>query len=178
MDLLFKKGVLLELKKLAKVLEDRGCTVLVAMWNPELGLKIDDVKVRHGSDAVAKIMSEAQPYAQWLKSIENQINNIVESPDTSDTSSKTKSKKPPTPREIAAQLAEEYRPDWKYHEEQQTWRGWTGKCWEKIKPGPFKSLIVTTLDAKGVNYSGIEYVNNVIEMLSVLPAGGLLADVG
>ncbi|WP_333148034.1 MULTISPECIES: DUF5906 domain-containing protein [unclassified Microcoleus] len=66
---------------------------------------------------------------------------------------------------MAAQLAEEYRPQWKYHEEQQTWRGWTGKCWEKIKPGPFKSLIVTTLDAKGVNYSGIEYVNNVIEML-------------
>ncbi|MEG3967187.1 hypothetical protein QUA00_05965 [Microcoleus sp. T2B6] len=62
-------------------------------------------------------------------------------------------------------MAEEYRPQWKYHEEQQTWRGWTGKCWEKIKPGPFKSLIVTTLDAKGVNYSGIEYVNNVIEML-------------
>ncbi|MEG4324711.1 DUF3854 domain-containing protein [Microcoleus sp. herbarium5] len=165
MDLLFKKGVLLELKKLAKVLEDRGCTVLVAMWDKELGLKIDDVKVNHGSEMVKKIMAEAQPYAQWLKNLENQINNTLESPDKSDTSSKTRSKKTPTPREIAAQLAEEYRPHWKYYEEQQTWRGWTGKCWEKIKPGPFKSLIVTTLDAKGINYSGIEYINNVIEML-------------
>ncbi|MEG4396372.1 DUF3854 domain-containing protein [Microcoleus sp. BROC3] len=165
MDVTTKKEVRLEIKKLVKALEQRGCTVLVAMWNPELGLKIDDVKVKHGSEMVKKIMAEAQPYAQWLKNLENQINSTVESVVSGDSDVPTRRRKPPTPREIAAQLAEQYRSHWKYHEEQQTWRGWTGKCWEKIKPGLFKSLIVTTLDAKGINYSGIEYVNNVIEML-------------
>jgi putative DNA primase/helicase len=109
---------------------------------------MDDFIQKKGIEAFRAILIKAQPVD-------------TESHDTSDR----KTKKPSTPREIAAQLAEEYRPHWKYHEEQQTWRGWTGKCWEKIKPGPFKSLIVTTLDAKGINYGGIEYVNNVIEML-------------
>ncbi|MEG4489409.1 DUF3854 domain-containing protein [Microcoleus sp. D2_18a_B4] len=165
MDVLIKEGVLLELKKLVKALEARGCTVLVALWNPELGLKIDDVKVKHGSDAVAKIMSEAQPYAQWLKSIENQINNIVESPDTSDNDAPTKKKKPLTPRETAARLAEQYGHRWKYDDEQKTWRIYSGKHWEKVGIGPFKSLVKTTIDAKNINYSGIEYINNLVELL-------------
>ena len=161
MDVLFKKEVQLELKKLVKALEQRGCIVLIAMWNPELGLKIDDVKVNHGPEMVAKIMADAIPYSQWLKNLEAQISSTGEARDTRTATVK----KPPTPQEIAAQLAEEYQPQWKYHEAQQTWRGFTGKSWEKIGVGEFKSLIVRTLDAKGIKYSGIEYVNNVIEML-------------
>ncbi|MEG4169212.1 MULTISPECIES: DUF3854 domain-containing protein [unclassified Microcoleus] len=140
-------------KTLTKALKAYGCEVLsvTGSWRSEDGKGMDDFINSQGIETFRAVLMKAS--------------NVVESPDTSDTSSTTRSKKTPTPREIAAQLAEEYRPHWKYHEEQQTWRGWTGKCWEKIKPGPFKSLIVTTLDAKGINYSGIEYVNNVIEML-------------
>ncbi|MEG5174895.1 DUF3854 domain-containing protein [Microcoleus sp. B3-D7] len=142
--------------KLTKVLKSYGCPVLSVTGHWEPGEKgetkgMDDFIQNKGIEAFRAILIKAE--------------NIAESPGFGDNRSPVKGKKPPTPREIAAQLAEEYRPHWKYHEEQQTWRGWTGKCWEKIKPGPFKSLIVTTLDAKGVNYGGIEYVNNVIEML-------------
>ncbi|MEG5066767.1 DUF3854 domain-containing protein, partial [Microcoleus sp. B3-A4] len=73
MDVLTKKEVRLEVKKLVKALGKCGCNVLVAMWDKELGLKIDDVLVKHGPEMVHKIMSEAQPYPQWLKSLEAQI---------------------------------------------------------------------------------------------------------
>jgi len=69
MDVLTKKEVRLEVKKLVKALEQRGCIVLIAMWNPELGLKIDDVKANHGAEMVKKIMADVVPYAEWLKSL-------------------------------------------------------------------------------------------------------------
>jgi predicted P-loop ATPase len=92
MDVLIKKEVQREVKKLAKALEQRGCNVLVAMWNPELGLKIDDVKVNHGEEMVKKIMADAIPYAQWLKNLEAQFSDSAEAPDTSDSKQKNKSK--------------------------------------------------------------------------------------
>jgi len=162
MDILIKKEVQCEVKKLAKALEQRSCKVLVAMWDPELGLKIDDVKVNHGEEMVKKIMADAIPYAQWLKNMEAQVSDIDE---PHDTWNENKTKKPPTPRAIAKRLAEEYGEKWKYHNEQKAWRIWTGKCWEKAEIGAFKSLVKTTIDAKGINYGGIEYINNVIELL-------------
>jgi predicted P-loop ATPase len=92
MDVLIKKEVQREVKKLAKALEQRGCTVLVAMWNPELGLKIDDVKVNHGEEMVKKIMADAIPYAQWLKLLEAQFSDSAEALDTSGSKQKNKSK--------------------------------------------------------------------------------------
>jgi putative DNA primase/helicase len=162
MDVLIKKEVQCEVKKLAKALEQRSCNVLVAMWDPELGVKIDDVKVNHGEEMVKKIMADAIPYAQWLKNMEAQVNDIDK---PRDTSNEKKTKKPPTRRETAKRLAEEYGDKWKYDNEQKVWRIWTGKCWEKAEIGAFKSLVKTTIDAKGINYDGIEYINNVIELL-------------
>jgi putative DNA primase/helicase len=162
MDVLVKKEVQCEVKKLANALEQRECKVLVAMWSPELGLKIDDVLVNHGPEMVKKIMADAIPYAQWLKNLEAQFNDIGEARDTGDG---RKTKKPPTRREIAIKLAEQYGDKWKYDNEQKTWRVWTGKCWEKAEIGAFKTLVKTTVDAKGIGYDGIEYINNVIELL-------------
>ena len=162
MDLITKKEVRLEVKKLVKALEQRSCNVLVAMWNPELGLKIDDLLVNHGEEMVRKIMADSVPYPQWLKNMEAQFSDIAEAHDTGE---KKKTKKPPTRREVATRLAEQYGEKWKYDNEQKIWRIWTGKCWEKAEIGAFKSLVKTTIDAKAINYDGIEYVNNVIELL-------------
>lgn len=162
MDVLVKKEVRLEVKKLAEALEQRGCNVLVAMWDPELGLKIDDVKVNHGEEMVKKIMADAIPYAQWLKSMEAQFSDIDESRDTRD---EKRAKKPPTPRETAIPLAEEYRSRWQYDNKQKAWRVWNDKCWEKTEIGVFTSLLQTVLDAKNVPYNGIEYINNVLALL-------------
>ena len=160
MDVLTKKEVRLEVKKLVKALEKCGCNILIAMWDKELGLKIDDVLAKHGSEMVHKIMNEAQPYPQWLKNLNAQMDSL-----TADSGEKKSNPKPPTPRATAAQLAEQYGDRWKYDDEQKTWRLWTHKHWEKVNIGAFKSLVKTTIDAKGIDYSGIEYINNIVELL-------------
>jgi putative DNA primase/helicase len=162
MDVLIKKEVQHEVKKLAKALEQRGCNVLVAMWTPTLGLKIDDVKVNHGEEMVKKIMADAMPYAQWLKNLEEQVSDIGESRDTSDN---RKTKKPPTARETAIELAGEYQPTWKYDNEQKTWRIWNDKCWQKTEIGNLTSLLQTVLDAKNIPYPGSAYIKDVRELL-------------
>jgi putative DNA primase/helicase len=124
MDVLIKKEVRFEVKKLAEALEKRNCSVLVAMWDPALGLKIDDVLVNHGEEMVKKIMADAIPYSQWLKNIEAQFSDIDESRDTRD---EKRAKKPPTPRETALPLAEEYRSRWQYDNKQKAWRVWNDK---------------------------------------------------
>jgi putative DNA primase/helicase len=162
-DLAFKSGVQQALKALATVLENKGCIVSVAIIPLELESKgIDDVRVKHGEEMVKKIMADAIPYDQWLKNMEAQVSDIDE---PHDTWNEKKTKKPPTRREMAKRLAEEYGDKWKYDNEQKVWRIWTGKCWEKAEIGAFRSLVKTTIDAKGINYDGIEYINNVIELL-------------
>jgi len=160
MDVLTKKEVKSEVKKLVKALEARGCNVLVAMWDKELGLKIDDVLVKHGPEMVKKIMSEAQPYPQWLKSLEAQMKEPTASEDAP-----AKAKKPPTPQDITARLAEEFGHQLKYDEEQQNWRKWDGKSWGKIGLGAFRSWLKNTLDGKGVKYGGSAYLEDVRKLL-------------
>ncbi len=162
MDVLIKKEVQREVKKLAKALEQRSCNVLVAMWDPELGLKIDDVKVNHGEEMVKKIMADAIPYAQWLKNMEAQVSDIDE---PHDTRNEKKTKKPPTPQVVTARLAEEFGHQFKYDEEQQTWRKWSGKHWEKMGLGAFRSWLKKTLDGKGVNYGGSAFLEDVRKLL-------------
>jgi putative DNA primase/helicase len=163
MDILSKKQVQLALKKLATVLVQRGCIVTVAMWDPALGLKIDDVKAKHGEEMVKKIMADAIPYSQWLKNLEAQMNSAES--ESRDTRGEKRANKPPTPRETALPLAEEYRSRWQYDNKQKVWRVWNDKCWEKTEIGVFTSLLQTVLDAKNVPYNGIEYINNVLALL-------------
>jgi putative DNA primase/helicase len=136
-DLAFKAGVQQALKALATVLENKGCIVSVAIIPLELESKgIDDVRVKHGEEMVKKIMADAISYSQWLKNIEAQFSDIDESRDTRD---EKKTKKPPTPQVVTARLAEEFGHQFKYDEEQQTWRKWSGKHWGKMGLGAFRS---------------------------------------
>lgn len=162
MDVVTKKEVQLELKKLVKALEKRRCNVLVAMWDKELGLKIDDVKVKHGPEMVKKIMDDAVPYAQWLKNLEAQVNNSV----SEDSSKSEKTKRPPTPRETAAEVAEQYGNSWKFDNEQKTWRIWNNREWEKIEIGNLETLLQTVIDAKNINYTGDAYLTDVLKLLT------------
>jgi len=78
---------------------------------------------------------------------------------------KTTEKKPPTPRRIAAKIAEDYGHKWKYDNEQKTWRIWNDKCWEKIEIGAFTSLVKTTIDARNIYYRGSAYIEDVRKLL-------------
>jgi putative DNA primase/helicase len=163
-DLAFKSGVQQALKALATVLNKKGCIVSVAIIPLELESKgIDDVRVKHGEEMVKKIMADAIPYSQWLKSLEAQVSNSES--EARDTRGEKKANKPPTPRETALPLAEEYRSRWQYDNKQKAWRVWNDKCWQKTEIGVFTSLLQTVLDAKNVSYNGIEYINNVLALL-------------
>ncbi|MEG4589091.1 DUF3854 domain-containing protein [Microcoleus sp. MOSTC5] len=74
--------------------------------------------------------------------------------------------KPITPRETAAQIAEEYGHHWKFDNEQKAWRIWTGKEWEKIEIGNFETLLMTVIDAKNIPYSGDAYLTDVLKLLT------------
>ncbi|MGL5195467.1 MAG: hypothetical protein ACRC8Y_17945, partial [Chroococcales cyanobacterium] len=73
--------------------------------------------------------------------------------------------KPPTPRELAMEIAEKYQPYWKYHNEQKVWRQWTGKCWESVEEEAFGQDVFNEVESRRINYSTDRYIQNVIQTL-------------
>ena len=165
MDVLTKKEVRVEIKKLVKVLEERGCTVLVAMWNPELGLKIDDVLVKHGPEMVKKIMADAVPYPQWLKSLEAQMKES----DSSTVEGKKKEKKElPPPSRIAEKLGEIYRDKLAWESEYQLWRHYGAKydgLWGVETEETVKGLIHAHLRSQDLPGFAAGYVSSIATIL-------------
>ncbi|MEG4294906.1 DUF3854 domain-containing protein [Microcoleus sp. C2C3] len=150
MDVLTKKEVRLQVKKLAKALEQRNCTVLVATWNPELGLKIDDVKVHHGAEMVKKIMADAIPYAQWLKNLEAQVS------EARDTGDEKKGKQLPPPSKVAAELGEIYREKLAWESEYKLWRQYAGKfngAWSVATNETVRGLIHAHLRSQNLPFN-------------------------
>jgi len=74
--------------------------------------------------------------------------------------------KPPTPRQLARQLAEDYGQIWKFDNETKTWRIWTGKHWERTDDGNFRTLVKTTIDARNTQYKGSSYITDVLSLLT------------
>ncbi|MEG5164458.1 DUF3854 domain-containing protein [Microcoleus sp. AT3-A2] len=164
MDVLTKKEVRLEIKKLVKALEKRGCNVLIAMWNPELGLKIDDVKVKHGPEMVHKIMSEAQPYPQWLQALEAQMKES----DSGTVEGKKGKKELPPPSAIAEELAEIYRDKLAWESEYQLWRHYSAKhegLWDIETPETVRGLIHAHLRSKDLPGFNAGYVSSIATIL-------------
>jgi putative DNA primase/helicase len=162
MDVLTKKEVRLEVKKLTKALEERGCNVLVAMWNPELGLKIDDVLVNHGPEMVKKIMADAVPYSQWLKNLEAQVSEPAKG------EVKKKGKELPPPSVIAEELAETYRDKLAWESEYQLWRRYGAKrdgVWDIETVESIRGLIHAHLRSKGLPGFNSGYVSSVATIL-------------
>jgi putative DNA primase/helicase len=112
---------------------------------------------------VKKIMADAIPYSQWLKSLEAQVSNSESNRVTQGVKRKLTSHQPHARPHYP--LAEEYRSRWQYDNKQKAWRVWNDKCWQKTEIGVFTSLLQTVLDAKNVPYNGIEYINNVLALL-------------
>jgi phage/plasmid-associated DNA primase len=74
--------------------------------------------------------------------------------------------KPPTPREMARELAETYGHLWKFQNEQKCWRVWNGQIWEKAEEGNFATLVKRTIDARNIAYKGSAYLNDVLALLT------------
>ena len=163
-DLAVKSSIQLALKALATVLKQKGCILSVAIIPLELECKgIDDVWAKYGEEMVKKIMADAIPYAQWLKNLEAQMSQ----PATSGGNQKS-NPKPPTPRETAALIAEEYGHQWKFDNEQKEWRVYSGKHWEKVEIGNFETLLMRVVDSKNIAYPGDAYLTDVLKLLTKL----------
>ena len=140
-------------KHLAEHLRAYECEVLsvTGHWEPEEGKGMDDFinNEARGIEAFRAILMQAAPTGETL--------------DTGDI----RTKKPPTTRKIAEKIAEQYRSNWKYDNEQKVWRIWNDKCWEKTEIGVFTRLVKTTLDAKNIDYPGSAYIKDVRELLEI-----------
>jgi putative DNA primase/helicase len=92
------------IRELGKELSKRGALVYAVGWELSLGKGIDDVLVKHGKQRLDYIMSTKQPYAEWLKNLENQFNT---------SNSKASPHKPnnqlPSQNELAIEIAEKNR---------------------------------------------------------------------
>jgi len=115
---------------------------------------MDDFIHHRGIEEFRAILSKAKLFGEG--------ETHGETPDTGDNE---KTKKPPTARKTAQQVAEHYQPTWKYDNEQKTWRIWNNKCWQKTEIGVFTSLLQTVLDAKNVAYPGSAYIEDVRKLL-------------
>jgi putative DNA primase/helicase len=162
MDVITKKEVRLEVKKLVKALEQRGCNVLVAMWNPELGLKIDDVLVNHGPEMVKKIMADSVPYSQWLKNLEAQV-----SESNPDQPGKSRSRLPSSDA-MARQIAEDYRDKLAFNNEVLCWYRYEAESpgvWAPETDEYIESIIYQIIKAKGLVDIPVSYIGATVRFL-------------
>ena len=138
--------------KLAKVLMGYGCDVLTVTgkWNHEDGKGMDDFIQNKGIEAFREILMKAESHSEPIASGD----------------SPAKTQKPPTPRQTAAEIAEQYGSQWKFDNEQKTWRIWTGKEWEKIEIGNFETLLQAVIDARNIEYTGDAFLTDVLKLLT------------
>ena len=60
-----RKTVSAAQKRLARMLQDRGCTVAIAVWEPKQGKGIDDLVVQSGVNALHQAIATALPFEIW-----------------------------------------------------------------------------------------------------------------
>lgn len=135
--------------KFAKLLAAKGCEVLIATWTQE-HKGMDDFIVANGGDAFRQAIANAQTVERWekqFKSDEQQAKKI-------------------TPRKVAKQIVESYRPSWKYQLEQNTWRNCdNGKVWRAVHDEAFTKHVYSHLEALGISYDNFSFVENVVKFL-------------
>jgi putative DNA primase/helicase len=138
-------------KTLALALKEYNVPIytVTGHWNVEDGKGMDDFIQNKGVEEFRKILEKATAFSDKKQSDRT-------------------SKKPPTPRETAALIGEQYGHQWKYDNEQKEWRVYSGKHWEKVEIGNFETLLMTVVDAKNIAYSGDAYLTDVLKLLTKL----------
>ncbi|MCT7964007.1 DUF5906 domain-containing protein [Laspinema sp. D1] len=129
----------------------------------------DYLPILEGKDIADLIKANLNNPEELIKQLERAFGQsmadtreLVESISQGDDKPK---EKPPTPRELAIEIAEKYQPYWKYHNEQKVWRQWTGKCWESVEEEAFGQDVFNEVESRGINYSTDRYIQNVIQTL-------------
>jgi hypothetical protein len=159
------KNVRRNIKELATELERRGAVVTVADWDLELGKGIDDVLVNHGKDMINAIMNHKQPYADWLRNLENQFN-------ASNASGKShqRQKKLPSQNELARAFAEKYRERMAWNSLIKAWYQFNEESgiWEEITPETVRRLVSAHIESSIGPAFSANYVTGIMSQLKAL----------
>ena len=130
---------------------------ITAQWEPgtEGETKgMDDFIQKKGIEEFRRMLTKSVSFEEWESNLDtNEDQNFTAS-------------KPPTPRQLARQIAEDYGQIWKFDNETKTWRIWTGKHWERTDDGNFRTLVKTTIDARNIAYKGSSYITDVLSLLT------------
>lgn len=157
-DAATNKSVIWEQRKLGHQLLKFGVPVrsVTAQWEPgtEGETKgMDDFIQKKGIEEFRRMLVKSISFEDWESNLDDEGDNKTAS-------------KPPTPRQLARQLAEDYGQIWKFDNETKTWRIWTGKHWERTDDGNFRTLVKTTIDARNIEYKGSSYITDVLSLLT------------
>ena len=151
-------SVIWEQRKLGRQLLKFGVPVrtITGQWEPgtEGETKgMDDFIQKKGIEEFRRMLVKSISFEDWESNLDDEGDNKTAS-------------KPPTPRQLARQLAEDYGQIWKFDNETKTWRIWTGKHWERTDDGNFRTLVKTTIDARNIEYKGSSYITDVLSLLT------------
>lgn len=158
-DAATNSSIIWEQRKLGRQLLkfDVPVRTVTAQWEPgtEGETKgMDDFIQKKGIEEFRRMLVKSVSFQEW------------ESSNTDSSEDNKTASKPPTPRQLARQLAEDYGQIWKFDNETKTWRLWTGKHWERTDDGNFRTLVKTTIDARNIEYKGSSYITDVLSLLT------------
>lgn len=151
-------SVVWEHRKLGHQLLKFGVPVrtVTGQWEPgtEGGTKgMDDFIQKKGIEEFRRMLVKSVSFQDWESNIGSSEDNKTAS-------------KPPVPRQLARQLVKDYGEIWKFDNETKTWRIWTGKHWERMDDGNFRTLVKTTIDARNIGYKGCSYISDILSLLT------------
>ncbi len=72
-----RKRVSAAIDRIAAILYERGCNVLVASWDPKLGKGVDDVAHNHGTERLLEILDEAIPWEPPAKNYGQMVEELL-----------------------------------------------------------------------------------------------------
>jgi len=128
------------------------------LWTVAEGKGMDDYIQNNSGDRFKReVLGKVVDIESWEK-------QFTKSDDSSRGSSKKKSDRP-VPRLTALLIAERYKNEWAYHNEQQTWRRFNGKVWEAVHHKVFGQIIFNEVESMGIEYQSDSFIENVIKTL-------------
>lgn len=114
---------------------------------------MDDFIQKKGIEEFRRMLVKSVSFQDWESNLDTNENHKTAS-------------KPPAPRQLARQLAEDFGSIWKFDNETKTWRIWTGKHWERTDDGNFRTGVKTTIDARNIEYKSSSYITDVLSLLT------------
>lgn len=160
-DIVSKKGVQVAEKTLESKLKVTNNNVYSVSGAWKIGKDgidkgMDDYIKNHGADEFKReVMGKVVDTAPW----EKQFNDAKRS------NSPGKSRGDFNAERVAGKIAEKYRIDWAYHNEQQIWRHFNGKIWEAVHDKVFKQVVKRELDSNYPGYESSSKLRDVVELL-------------